>query len=297
MTPAHGIDVSEWQGPIDWPRVAGAGIGFAAIRCGDGLRHPDPRFAENWAGAGHAGVARAAYLFCRCGQPAREQAALLAASNDGGELAAWADLEGESARGVALSEVLGWLGDFLDELERRDGRVPTLYTGPAFWRSIQPYSDPRWARYPLAIAHYTKRAAPDVPPPWTTYAFWQHTSSGRVPGIGGPVDLDISLVGAISQAPAPAQEHPFMHLNAPVVEVVINPAGPGYWQIAADGGVFTFGGVPAFDNDLPAKKLNAPIVSAAATPTGQGLYLSAADGGIFTLGDAAFAGSVPELPG
>jgi lysozyme len=291
-----GIDVSEWQGRIDWPAVAAAGVSFAAIRAGDGLRHPDPRFAENWAAAGAAGVARAAYLFCRTDQKPLEQAAFLAASGADGELAPWVDFE---TAAPSSARPLVWLAAFVGELERRAGRTPTIYTGPAFWRSLGPASrNLVWARYPLAIAHYTKRAAPDVPAPWTTYTWWQHTSAGRVPGIGGLVDLDISIVGAITAAPAPREEHPLMHLNAPVVEIVVNPAGPGYWQVAADGGIFTFGGVRSFpENDLPARKLNAPIVSADCTPSGQGLILNAADGGIFTFGDAQYAGSIPELPG
>lgn len=293
----NGIDVSRWQGTIDWQAVANAGIGFAAISAGDGTTYHDPRFAENWRGAKAANVLRAGYLFCRAGQDPVAQAAYLAAVAAGADLAPWADFESASAADLPPGRALSWLAQFLVALEERSGRTPTIYTGPAFWRSLGRQGQAAaWARYPLAVAHYGV-ARPDVPPPWTAYAYWQHSSAGRVPGIGGPVDLDISSVNLVSSPPSEKEHHPFMRLNQPIIEVVINPVGAGYWEVAADGGVFAFGDAHEFpENSLPNQKLNAPITSAKATATGQGLLLSAADGGIFTLGDAVYAGSVPALP-
>lgn len=288
----QGIDISEWQGHVDDQAVHNAGVDFEVIRCAFGLGHPDPFFSENWAGAKAAGIARAAYLWYRDSQDPLSQAAFLASSAAGSELPPWVDaerIETSSARFlVGLAQLLG-------ELERRDGRVPVLYTGPAFWISLGK-PDPAWARYPLAVAHYTTAAGPTVPAPWPAWTYWQHTSAGRVPGIGGLVDLDVSVTPLWTAAPAQPKEHPYMHLNASVVAIVVNPAGAGYWEIAGDGGVFAFGGALGFPNNpLPSQHLNAPIVDAKATPTGQGLLLVGADGGVFTLGDAAYAGSVPEL--
>ena len=74
--PVHGIDVSKYQGDIDWHRVRASGVGFAFIKATEGGDHADERFAENWAArAGAAGMPRGAYhyyYFCR---PALEQAA------------------------------------------------------------------------------------------------------------------------------------------------------------------------------------------------------------------------------
>jgi hypothetical protein len=71
--------------------------------------------------------------------------------------------------------------------------------------------------------------------------------------------------------------------------------GGGYWLVAADGGIFTFGGARFFGS-TGAIRLNQPVVGMAATPTGQGYWLAAADGGIFSFGDAAFEGSAGGLP-
>ena len=72
------------------------------------------------------------------------------------------------------------------------------------------------------------------------------------------------------------------------------PRPPGYWLVAADGGVFSYGGAP-FAGSAGAIRLAAPIVGMAATPTGRGYWLVAADGGVFTYGDAVFAGSTGNL--
>src|SRR3546814_14401926 len=68
------------------------------------------------------------------------------------------------------------------------------------------------------------------------------------------------------------------------------PTGIGYWLVAADGGIFTFGDA-RFHGSIGAMKLNQPIVGMAPTPTGSGYWLVAADGGIFTFGEARFRGS------
>ncbi len=73
-----------------------------------------------------------------------------------------------------------------------------------------------------------------------------------------------------------------------------NAGAQGYWLVAADGGIFTFGDA-GFYGSTGALRLNEPIVGMAATPDGKGYWLVAADGGIFTFGDAGFYGSTGAL--
>jgi hypothetical protein len=68
------------------------------------------------------------------------------------------------------------------------------------------------------------------------------------------------------------------------------PTVPGYWQVAADGGVFTFGSA-GFYGSTGGLKLNKPVVGMAPTPDRHGYWLVASDGGVFSFGDAAFFGS------
>jgi hypothetical protein len=73
------------------------------------------------------------------------------------------------------------------------------------------------------------------------------------------------------------------------------PAPPvGYWQVAADGGIFSFGGAQ-FYGSTGSMKLNQPVVGMAATTDGRGYWLVAADGGVFNYGDAGFYGSTGSI--
>ena len=80
------------------------------------------------------------------------------------------------------------------------------------------------------------------------------------------------------------------HLNQPVVAMAATPSGGGYWQVAADGGIFTFGNA-GYYGSTGGTHLNKPIVGMAATPNGGGYWLVGADGGIFTFGNAGYHGS------
>ncbi len=71
----------------------------------------------------------------------------------------------------------------------------------------------------------------------------------------------------------------------------VKPLGaPGYWEVASDGGIFSYGGAQ-FYGSTGSLHLNAPIVGMAATPDDAGYWLLASDGGIFAFGDAIFYGS------
>jgi hypothetical protein len=70
--------------------------------------------------------------------------------------------------------------------------------------------------------------------------------------------------------------------------------GQGYWLVASDGGVFTFGNA-GFFGSLAGHHLNAPVVGLLPTPDDQGYWLVAADGGVFSFGDAPFFGSLGQV--
>ena len=72
------------------------------------------------------------------------------------------------------------------------------------------------------------------------------------------------------------------------------PDQKGYWMVASDGGVFSFGDAHFYGStgDIT---LNKPIVCMTATPDGKGYWLVASDGGVFAFGDAVFHGSTGNL--
>src|SRR5581483_5374006 len=83
----RGVDVSVYQGKIDWTKVASSGIKFAFIRAGDGMSK-DSRFQDNWTGAKAAGITRGAYQFFRAKHDGAQQANQLCDMlTDAGELA------------------------------------------------------------------------------------------------------------------------------------------------------------------------------------------------------------------
>ena len=80
-------------------------------------------------------------------------------------------------------------------------------------------------------------------------------------------------------------------LNRPIVGMAATPDGGGYWLVASDGGIFSFGDAQ-FYGSMGGKPLNQPMVGMASTPDGKGYWLVASDGGVFAFGDAQFHGSM-----
>ena len=107
-------------------------------------------------------------------------------------------------------------------------------------------------------------------------------------GAGPTYGPQVSATYAFGNAPVPG---PPVTSNLPLVGAAATPDGGGYWEVAADGGIFSFGDA-AFHGSMGGLPLNAPIVGMAATPDGGGYWEVAADGGIFSFGDAAFHGSM-----
>ncbi len=81
-----------------------------------------------------------------------------------------------------------------------------------------------------------------------------------------------------------------MTLNKPIVGMATTGDGKGYWLVASDGGIFSFGDA-LFYGSTGAMTLNKPIVGMATTGDGKGYWLVASDGGIFSFGDAVFYGA------
>jgi GH25 family lysozyme M1 (1,4-beta-N-acetylmuramidase) len=189
----EGLDVSSHQnerGTISWSQVRGAGQSFVYIKATEGVSYTNPYYAANNSGARTAGLLRGAYHFARPDSSAGDAVAearyfvSVTGTSLAGQLPPTLDIE--ASGGLSASALVAWAKAFLAEVERLTGRVPVIYTGPAFWRSSM--GDSReFHRHPLWIAQYTT-GAPSIPGGWPAYTFWQNTSSFRVAGITGNVD-------------------------------------------------------------------------------------------------------------
>lgn len=105
----------------------------------------------------------------------------------------------------------------------------------------------------------------------------------------------IAMVAILSGISPVAKAASTVTSNALMVGMAATPTGNGYWEVASDGGIFTFGDA-RFYGSMGGKPLNAPIVGMAAMPSGNGYWLVASDGGIFAFGDASFSGSMGGQP-
>jgi lysozyme len=181
-----GIDVSHFQGRVDWPAVWGAGCAFAFAKATEGAGLTDPFFAANWAGMKAAGLARGAYHFFRAGQDAAQQAAhfLSTVQFAAGDLPPVLDIEVND--GVTGPALVGGVQTWLDAVEAAAGVTPIIYTNTPFWDA---HFNDQFSNYPLWIAHYGPAPQP-LPAGWTVWTFWQYSQSLHIAGVGGPADHD-----------------------------------------------------------------------------------------------------------
>lgn len=204
-TTVPGIDVSVYQGTINWAQVRAAGKRFAFIRVANATTM-DTTFVRNWAGAREAGVLRGAYQYFQPDRDAVAQADLVvrAVGRLGeGDLPAVIDVE--TANSQTPATIVARVRTWMDRVEAGTGRRPIIYTGPYFWNTSVGGSN-AFTADPLWIAHYTT-GCPMVPNGWTRWGFWQNSSTGRVTGITGNVDTD-SFNGTYEQLAALAGATP-----------------------------------------------------------------------------------------
>ncbi len=186
----QGVDVSHFQGTVDWATVQKNGIHFAYLKASEGLHTTDQQFARNWADTKAAGVKPGAYHFFHPNEDAVSQAqhflnSLKSAGVDY-QNALPPVLDVEIADGISRDAVSDGILVWLKAVETALGCKPVIYTGPTFWDQ---HSDESHTEYELWLADYA--ATPTVPDGWRRWLFWQHTPKGAVGGIDGDVDLSM----------------------------------------------------------------------------------------------------------
>ena len=129
----HGVDVSRWQGDIDWPKVAGDGIDFAYIKATEGRDFSDRRFTTNWTAARAAGLEVGAYhYFTLCSDAAAQADHFLETAPSGpDDLPPVVDLEDlDGACDPSAVEVRSEVQRFVAEVERRTSGNAACSVGP-----------------------------------------------------------------------------------------------------------------------------------------------------------------------
>ena len=173
---ARGIDVSRFQGVIDWKAVAGSGVQFAYIKASQGIT-PDATFAGNWQGAKAAGIRRGAYQVLGPAAPATQVEAFLT------------QIEGFSADDLppavavpfnASDPEAGRVTRWIQLVKNKTGREAVASIPPTLLHLFAGGLPQR-----MWTAAYT--GAPDSTVQWN---FWQYSNKGQIPGIRGLVNLD-----------------------------------------------------------------------------------------------------------
>ena len=319
-TPAvvlEGIDVSHYQGTIDWTQVPAAGKRFAIMQATVGETYVDPTYAANHAGARAAGLPIGAYHFAfPLGLPNdavlqadwfADNAALLP-----GDLVPALDLE--RTGGLSTSDLQAWVGAWLGEVYAKLGVRPMIYTSPTFWTnsmgSTTMFADQGFSV--LWIAHW-RTSTPTLPAGnwgghgWT---FWQYSNCGAVTGITGCVDLDrfngsdlSSVAFNYTYVPPPIPPP----IAPPIVTAIAPttvPAGGGDLVLSIQGAAFAPGVSVAFWNGIPlgtafvsSTQLSVVVPAAltAAAGTGSVTVLNELPGG-GSSAPAAFVVTAPPNP-
>ncbi len=169
-----GVDVSHWQGEVDWLSLKQRGVQFAYIKATDGLSRVDPLFHTNWQRAGQMGILRGAYHFFRSNSDPYAQVNVFlktveAELGQPPELPYALDFEVLSdavERNTQLDYALQWLV----VVEKMTSVAPLFYTNLDFMQKLN--NPVQFERFRLWLAEYRTKPA-TIPPPWSNYTIWQ----------------------------------------------------------------------------------------------------------------------------
>jgi GH25 family lysozyme M1 (1,4-beta-N-acetylmuramidase) len=212
-----GIDVSYWQGTIDWKQVADSGVQFAMLRVGyrgytTGAVFEDSTFKRNASQAIANGIKIGVYFYSAA---ITEDEALQEAAWVCNKIAAYSitypvvydfeDFGAYRCANLTGSDVTKNALAFLNYVSSK-GYSPMMYANPSVMSSYLSRSS---FKCKFWLAHYVKGAPQKKSSYAGSYQMWQYTASGSVPGISGLVDMNIAYFGYTNTEP-PKHEHNFL---------------------------------------------------------------------------------------
>ncbi len=167
----HGVDVSHWEGAIDWT-VASKWVPFAYFKCTDGIGLFDNTYLPNMRGCQAAGLPYAPYHYFEPSVDPIKQAQLFVQRAGDVHGRYIADFE-EPGTNLPVKYIT-----FLQQVEQLTGKKPAIYTRASFWNeNVKPH--PTWAHeYELLVAHYTIEHSPILPIGWDKWIIWQYCEDG-----------------------------------------------------------------------------------------------------------------------
>ncbi|HET6816316.1 MAG TPA: GH25 family lysozyme [Mycobacteriales bacterium] len=192
-----GPDIASYQHPngaaISWSSVYASGQRFVFVKATEGGNYRNPYFAGDWAGSRAAGLLHGAYHFARpnarSGSAAAQARAFVATAGRAraaGELPPTLDLE--VTGGLGPTKLIAWTKQWLTTVQNLTGRKPMIYSYPYFWahnmRGTTLFRDHRLWGANYGSTPTTFGGA------WSTWTFWQYSSTSRVSGIHAKTDMN-----------------------------------------------------------------------------------------------------------
>jgi GH25 family lysozyme M1 (1,4-beta-N-acetylmuramidase) len=192
LTTVSGMDVSAYQGSVNWSTAYANGARFAYIKATEGTYYTNPDFAQQYNGSYNVGMIRGSYVFAIPNDSGgAAQADYFVAhgggwSGDGKTLPGSLDIEynpysGGTCYGLSQSSMVSWIAAFINEYHAKTTRWATIYTTTDWWTTCTGNYSGFWANNPLWIAKYASSAG-TLPSGAPYYTFWQYADSGTFPG-------------------------------------------------------------------------------------------------------------------
>ena len=225
-----GMDVSRYQGNVDWRTAYANGARFAYVKASESTTYVNPYFSQQYNGSYGAGMVRGAYHFADPNTSSGAAQATYFVNHGGGwtadgrTLPPMLDIEynpygSNICYGLSTTAMSQWIADFSNTVHAMTGRFPTIYTTTNWWNTCTG-SNRNFGANPLFIARYNTTPG-TLPPSWSNYTLWQYSDSGVFPG-----DQDVfngnaaQLTAFAGPAPAPAPT------PTPAPDPVLGPAAP-----------------------------------------------------------------------
>ncbi|KAI0262558.1 glycoside hydrolase family 25 protein [Gloeopeniophorella convolvens] len=182
----QGVDVSHYQGAINWNTMKSNGVAFAYIKATEGTTYLDPEFSANYDGATNVGIIRGGYHFAHpdTSSGATQANYFLAHgggwSGDGITLPGAIDLEA-GCYGLTAAAMVSWIKDFSSTYHSKTSVYPVIYTTTSWWTECTGNSAAFASTNPLWIADWASSIG-TLPAGWSYTTFWQYADSGSNPG-------------------------------------------------------------------------------------------------------------------
>ncbi|MGH3240222.1 MAG: lysozyme [Spirillospora sp.] len=216
-----GLDVSNWQGNVDWPGVKAKGGRFAYVKATESINYISPSYAGQYSGSRQAGLIRGAYHFA---QPHESTGAAQADyfvdhgggwTKDGGTLPGALDIEANpygdinglnACYDLTQPQAAAWVRDFSDRYRQRTGRAPAIYTTTGWWRDCTG-NNAGFGASPLWLARWGSSVG-ELPAGWATHTIWQYANAGTFPGDQNAFNGDQAALKALADGPATPTDPP-----------------------------------------------------------------------------------------